>query len=132
MNKIIKIVFIIIIVISALFFSVRYYINNGGKRDIQSEETAYTVSSLQIVDEFTSNITESNKKYLEKPVVISGTVTSIIGNEVIIDNVVNCEFAKVATTLKQGKKVVVKGRVIGFDDLLGELKLDQCNLQNNQ
>ena len=103
-------------------------INNGGRRDIASETTAFNVSSKAIVNEFTSNADASNKKYLEKPVSISGVITSINDKEVILDNTVNCNFLAAATTLKKNQKVTVKGRVVGYDDLLGELKLDQCNL----
>jgi len=132
MNKKLKIIAFIIIVIIVGFFSVRYYAYHGGKRDIQSEDTAFTVSSKAIVDEFTSNMDASNKKYLEKPVAISGTVTSVNGNEVIVDEVINCNFLTADSSIKKDQKVVVKGRVIGYDDLLGELKLDQCNLSINK
>ena len=30
------------------------------------------------------------------------------------------------STVIAGKNVSVKGRVIGFDDLMGEIKLDEC------
>ncbi len=128
MNKKLKILLLFIIVIVVGFISMRLYINYGGKRNIQTEETAFTVSSKAITNEFISNLDASNKKYLEKPVAISGTVTSINENEVIIDEVVNCNFLNVDSSIKNNQKIVVKGRVIGYDDLLGELKLDQCNL----
>jgi hypothetical protein len=128
MNKKLKILLLFIIVIVVGFISMRLYINYGGKRNIQTEETAFTVSSKAITNEFISNLDDSNKKYLDKPVVISGTVTSINENEVIIDEVVNCNFLNLDSSIKKDQKIVLKGRVIGYDDLLGELKLDQCNL----
>ena len=128
MNKKLKILLLFIIVIVVGFISMRLYINYGGKRNIQTEETAFTVSSKAITNEFISNLDASNKKYLEKPVAISGTVTFVNENEVIIDEVVNCNFLTVDSSIKKNQKIVVKGRVIGYDDLLGELKLDQCNL----
>ena len=128
MYKKLKILLLFIVVMFLAFISIRYYLYNGGKRNIQSEETAFTVSSKAITNEFISNLDASNKKYLEKPVVISGTVTFVNENEVIIDEVVNCNFLTVDSSIKKNQKIVVKGRVIGYDDLLGELKLDQCNL----
>jgi len=128
MNKKIKVIAFVIIVIIIGFFSARYYAYHGGKRDIQSEEAAFTASSKAIVQEFTINTEVANKKYLEKPVAISGTVTSVEGKQVIIDEVVNCDFLAPNSTITKGQNVIVKGRVVGFDDLLGELKLDQCNL----
>ena len=117
-----------IAIVALGFFAARYYAYNAGKRDIQSEEIAFTNAAKNITQEFTSNTEASNKKYLEKPIAVSGTITSINGKEVILDNAVNCQFLVVNTSVKNGQKVIVKGRVVGYDDLLGELKLDQCNI----
>lgn len=113
------------------FFAVRYYIFYGGKRDIQSESTAFTVAAKDIAAEFAADVNNSNTKYLEKPVVISGTITAVEGTSAILDQLVNCNFSETKTTFKAGEKVTVKGRVVGFDDLLGEVKMDQCNLITN-
>ena len=123
-----KILGIIAVVIIVSFFSIRYYVYNAGRRDIQSEETAFAVSSEAIVTEFSSNATASNKKYLEKTIAVSGVITSIKGEEVILDNSVNCNFLTTSKSLKKNQKLTIKGRVVGYDDLLGEVRLDQCNL----
>ena len=123
-----KILGIIALVILVSFFSIRYYVYNAGRRDIQSEETAFAVSSEAIVTEFSSNATASNKKYLEKTIAVSGVITSIKGEEVILDNSVNCNFLTASISLKKNQKLTIKGRVVGYDDLLGEVRLDQCNL----
>ena len=124
----IKFLGIIIVVIIISFFSIRYYVYNAGRRDIQSEETAFEVSSDSILNDFTSNTTTSNKKYLEKTITVSGIITSVKGEEVILDNSVNCNLLTASKSLKKNQKVTIKGRVVGYDDLLGEVKLDQCNL----
>lgn len=129
-KKAIKITFIAIIVVAAAFFSIRYYAYNAGKRDLASEEVAYDVTSGAIVSEFTSNTPASNKKYLEKAVAVTGTVTAVNGQEIVLDNSVNCNLTSNPITLKKNQKTTIKGRVIGFDDLFGELKLDQCTIQN--
>ena len=123
-----KILAILAVVVIVSFFSARYYVYNAGKRDIQSEDTAFAVSSKEIVAEFISNTDASNKKYLEKPVAVSGIITSVNDKEVILNNSVNCSFLIAANSLKKNQKVTIKGRVVGYDDLLGEVRLDQCNL----
>ncbi|MGV9003645.1 OB-fold protein [Flavobacterium sp.] len=128
MTKALKISAIIILMLALSFFSIRYYINNAGKRDIASETTTYEVSSKSIFNEFTLNGAASNMKYLEKPVSISGVVTSIHDKEITLDNSVNCTFLTSVNGVKANQNVTVKGRVIGFDDLLGEVKLDQCSI----
>jgi hypothetical protein len=126
-----KILLIIASVLLIAFFAVRYYIFYGGKRDIQSESTAFTVAAKDIAAEFAVDVNNSNKKYLEKPVVITGTITAVEGTSVILDQLVNCNFSDVKASFKIGEKATVKGRVVGFDDLLGEVKMDQCNLITN-
>ena len=124
----VKFLGIIIVVIIISFLSIRYYVYNVGRRDVQSEETAFEVSSGAILNDFTSNTTTSNKKYLEKTITVSGIITSIKGEEVILDNSVNCNLLTASKSLKKNQKVTIKGRVVGYDDLLGEVKLDQCTL----
>lgn len=112
------------------FFSIRYYVYHGGKRDIQTEKAAFIVSSSAISEEFVSSVELANKKYLEKTVEVSGKVTDVENQNVIIDNSINCSFSQSVNLPEKGQTVIVKGRVVGFDDLLEELKLDQCILTN--
>jgi hypothetical protein len=128
-NKII-IVVIVIVLVGILAFPVikNYLVYSYGKRDVQSEEAAFTISTKDIVAEFTANTEAANKKYLEKPVAVSGKVTSVNSKEVILDETVNCNLTTADASVKEGQAVTIKGRVVGYDDLLGELKLDQCNL----
>lgn len=132
MKRTIKVLSAIALISIISFFAVRYYAYNAGKRDIQSEDTAFNVSAKNITQEFVSNADISNKKYLEKPVAISGIVTAITGNDIIIDDSVNCNLLKADTSVKNGQSITIKGRVIGFDDLLGEVKLDQCSISTNK
>jgi predicted negative regulator of RcsB-dependent stress response len=132
MSKTVKIVLLVIVLGVSGFFGARYYAYHAGQRDIQSEDAAFTVSSKDIVGEFTTDVNAANKKYLEKPVAISGAITSVNAKEVILDNSVNCNLTTADSNLKNGQNVTIKGRVVGFDDLLGELKLDQCNVSNTK
>lgn len=127
-----KVVLSLILILIIAFFSVRFYIYNAGKRDIQSEETAFTLKAKDITQQFVTNTDVSNKKYLEKPIAVSGVVTSVTNTEIIIDNTVNCNLLKADASIKNGETVTLKGRVIGFDDLLGEVKLDQCTISTHK
>jgi tRNA_anti-like len=133
MNKNLKkglIVIVVLIVIGYFTFPIikDYLVNNLGKRDVQSEEAAYTLKTKDIVAEFTANEATANEKYLNKPVAISGVVTSVNDKEVIIDEIGICNFITADATLKAGQTVTVKGRVVGYDDLMGGVNLDQCSI----
>ena len=122
---------LVLSVLVILGFCGYYYVLHGGARDLASEETAFTVSSKSILDEFTTNSEASNKKYLEKAVAVKGKITSISGVEIVIDNTIICNLTEADSSVKKEDNVTVKGRVVGFDDLMGELKLDQCSILNN-
>ncbi|PWA07244.1 OB-fold protein [Flavobacterium psychrotolerans] len=102
------------------------YVMFGGARDLSTEDANFTVSSKSISGEFAANIDASNKKYLEKAVAIKGTITAVTASELTLDNTIICTLNNPNTSFKKDQTVTVKGRIVGYDDLMGELKLDQC------
>jgi hypothetical protein len=131
MKKRKKIVFISLLAISLFGLASYNYIMYGGARDLTSEDTAFTVSSKQIIQEFSTNAEISNSKYLEKPIVISGTITAIDSSQVIVDHSIVLNLKNPDISIKNNQKITIKGRFIGYDDLMQELKLDQCFIINN-
>lgn len=123
-----KSLLVIVFIIAILLVGVvgYNYVMHGGARDLTSEETSFTLSSKDISHEFSTNIDASNKKYLEKAVAITGKITEINGAEIIVDNSIICNLTTLDPTLKKDQEVIVKGRVVGYDDLMQEVKLDQC------
>ena len=127
-TKVLKILTILAFLVVAGYFGGRYYAYNMGKRDVQNEEAAFVLKAKDIVKEFQTNADAANKKYLEKAVEFTGKVSSIDGQNVIIDEVVTCNFTNVPAEVKVGTELKIKGRVMGFDDMFGELKVDQSSL----
>ena len=99
-------------------------------RDIENEVAKFSMSSIDISNEFEINPSEAEAKYLNKTIEISGAITELNTNQITIDDKVFCLFNNPITNLNLDKKVIVKGRFIGYDDLLEEIKLDQCNIIN--
>ena len=131
MKKKFKIIFISLAIFLLVAFGIYIYVMHGGGRNLENEDAAFVVSSDQITKEFTTNINQANKKYLEKAIAVQGVVTDIIENQIIIGNSVVCTFEKPANSIHKNQILTVKGRVVGYDDLMGELKLDQCFINKN-
>jgi len=126
MNKKFRIILFTIVLVAVVAFTGFNYVMYGGARNLSKEDTAFTVSSKSIANEFATNIDLSNKKYLEKAIAIKGTITKITGNEVIIDDSIICNMKDFDSSIQKDQVVTLKGRVVGYDDLMGELKMDQC------
>ena len=126
MNKKFNIIIFSIVAIIVVTFAGYYYVMHGGARNLSNEETTYTISSKNITDQFAANVDASNKKYLDKAIAINGIVTNVNGKEVILDNSIICNLKEVDASIQKNQKVTLKGRVVGYDDLMGEIKLDQC------
>jgi hypothetical protein len=101
------------------------YVMKAGARDLQKEQSEFSISSMQVFQDFSSNSEQASKKYLNKAVEITGIVTNVNKDVITLDGKVSCQL-QVISNLKLNTKVIIKGRVTGFDDLVEEVKLDQC------
>jgi hypothetical protein len=104
-------------------------IMNIGARDLENEKAEFVTSAVDVFNEFSTNSEIATSKYLNKALEISGTVTSIHTNVVVLDGKVSCQLQK-TQKVELNKIIKIKGRVTGYDDLLEELKLDQCLIIN--
>ena len=94
---------------------------------IESKEVDFTGSS----DTFLAEIQKDISTWQDNVVVLTGIKYSVDENGITfeqIESIVSLE--KMSTPLiKEYQEIRLKGRVIGYDDLLDELKLDQCIIQ---
>lgn len=104
------------------------YVYTTEHRDVAAEAASESLDAKVLADQFVKETTTANTKYLEKVVEVSGTISALEGKNYILDSVVNCVMLADAK-VQIGQKVTIKGRIVGFDDFLGELKLDQCTLK---
>lgn len=109
-----------------LFVSYKIMLTSGA-RDLETEKTEFTVSTKEIVNEFATD-TSATTKYLNKAIEIKGVVTQIEDKQLILDGVVICAMKNAVTLENKDKKITIKGRFLGYDDLMGELKLDECSI----
>ncbi len=119
----IKKIFILFIVIVSLVLGYNYIYKAG--RNIAKEEPLFKTNSVTLKKEFTKNQDSIIKKYLDKTIQVSGRLTAISKNNIVMDNFIAAELIDKSLLITKGDMLIIKGRVIGYDDLLGEFKLDQ-------
>lgn len=127
MTKKTKIVLASILGLGLVLFVAYKIMLTSGARDLESEKTAFAVSTKEVVNEFATD-TSATTKYLNKAIEIKGVVTQIEDKQLILDGVVICAMKENVTTENKDKQVTIKGRFLGYDDLMGELKLDECSI----
>ena len=79
-------------------------------------------------DEFIDNSKQAEYKYLNQTITVSGVITSFNTENIMINNKIFCKFDNIVNKININDSIVVKGRCIGYDELLEEIKLDQCSI----
>ncbi|MBC7494949.1 MAG: hypothetical protein H7221_08070 [Flavobacterium sp.] len=126
MRKIVKAIIVVFGILVALYL----YLFQG-HREISTETAQYAVSAQILNDEFKISAAKANKKYLDKTIQLSGKLTfyDAKAKNLIIDNNVFATFLiNDKTAPKMGSTINIKGRFIGYDDLLEQYKIDQITI----
>jgi len=98
-------------------------------RDIASEKEDFTMTANAIFSDFQINESKANFKYLDKTIEVSGKISSIDleTKSIVIDEKLFTTFADTIPKISEVNSVIkIKGRFVGYDGLLEEMKMDQC------
>lgn len=101
------------------------YIFHKPHRDYYAEDAVYSLTSQELLSDFQDDEKNSNKKYLNKIIQVTGMVTSEeSNNDIIINNSIYCAFDSVNVLI--GDQLIIKGRCTGYDDLFLQVVLEKC------
>jgi hypothetical protein len=120
-----KIFFLLIVL--AIIGGVVYKYAYKEHRDIAAEGIVFKFKSNELITEL---VADNNAviKYLDKVISVSGIVTDANENNLTLSNDIFCIFDSITKVITVGDSLIVKGRCLGFDELLMEVKLDQCQI----
>ena len=121
-----KVIITILFVFSVIGFTIYTYAMRPPTA-IENKKIDFSGSS----DELLLKIIDHTEEWQDKIVVVSGEVTSLDDKGILLSASIYCQL-KDTTVLKKinpSNNISLKGRIIGYDDLLEELKLDQCIIQ---
>ncbi len=127
MNR--KLLYGILILLLVAFGLFRYAYQKH--RTISTEKALYSLTVSELEKEFASNDKLATLKYQDQTLEIKAEVTAIdIEIKAVILN--NTLFASFSDSLPHdliiGHKTSIKGRFLGYDELLEEFKMDQCSI----
>ncbi len=122
---------IIALLLFFVFFIILYFYLFQNHRDINSEIATFTVTTTTLNEDFKNDSAKANKKYLDQTIIVSGILTffDLKSKSIIIDNTVYATFiTKKFPSVKVGRTISIKGRFLGYDDLLEQFKVDQISI----
>jgi len=101
-------------------------------RNIADEKTTVTLSANELHTQFLNDEALATINYLDKAIEIFGEITSIENSDVILNDKLDVRFnLDVVLKFKKGELITIKGRCVGYDDLLEMVKIDQATIINN-
>ena len=125
-----KIILIAVLIIAVSAVSLYFYMYKA-HRDIASEKADYAVSVKQLQDDYTKSDTLFNQKYMDKTIEVYGKITGVDSaeNGIVLDEKLSVTFND--STKKEvtvGKSIKIKGRLLTYDDILEEFRMDQASI----
>lgn len=121
----------VLVLCTVVVGSILYFYVYKEHRDIGREEASFTISVDELHKQFQTNDSLANATYADQTIVVSGLVTSFdsVDNSLVLNEKLFLTFqVKGVLPLQLKQSVKIKGRFVGYDDLMEELKMDQCIL----
>lgn len=100
-------------------------------RDISSEKADFTLTSKELMNEYKIDLDDATTKFLDKTIQLDGIVTDVESDNFTLNDVIICYTDSITIqNINITEEVKVKGRSIGYDELLEYIKLDQVTIIN--
>lgn len=128
-QKNMKVKLILILLLFSLLAFLGYSYIYKAHRDISTENGIQIKSTEVLLSEFKKDENKANTIYLDKVIQVEGKITQIDSVQMFftIDGTLFASFQKKDfKNIKPHSIVKIKGRFIGYDSLLEELKIDNC------
>ncbi len=125
-----KKILIFIVAVLGVLACIYFYAYKDHK-DIAASEADFTLTVVNLQNEFAQNDSLATVKYQNKVVQVEGTITNVDAStkSVVIDDKIYAQFdTALPANLEVKKKVKLKGRFLAYDDLVEEFKMDQCSV----
>ncbi|GAB1858209.1 hypothetical protein MHTCC0001_30460 [Flavobacteriaceae bacterium MHTCC 0001] len=98
-------------------------------RHIASEDIDYTLSSNDLKN--IMRVDTLSDQFIDKVIQTEGIITAVEQNSVLINDAIQVNFTNTDVSALQPQATLsIKGRCVGYDDLLEVVKIDQATITN--
>lgn len=121
------------ILILLLFLVCGYLYVYKDHRNIATEKERFSMDVQTLFAVYQKNEIEADKKFLNETIVVNGIVSMLNKEDQVVvlnEKLVAVFSEKLANGIEVKSTVKIKGRLIGYDSLLEQLKMDQCVILN--
>lgn len=127
-----KVVILCVIVLAILTAGLVYdYTFNSEHRDIANEKATVILSAKALYSDFESDESQATTKYLDKVIEIEGKITAVEESGLVLNDQIQIGFDETQMSkVVNGTSITVKGRCVGYDELLEMVKIDQATVIN--
>jgi hypothetical protein len=123
---------LLIAIVLCIFLFVAYKYIYADHRNISDEQATYSLLATELIEAYTTNAEDAETKFLDKVVEITGLASQINVKEsnIALNEMI---FAYVTSSnqlddIQLNQLVKIKGRIIGYDEIMNEIKMDQCEI----
>ncbi len=120
--------------LSIIGLIINYNTYNKPHKDFNKSPFEVTIESKELISLYQDNTDNANTRFLDKILLVNGNITNIETDIIILDNGVVCTLdpsQSVTEEIQLNKTISVKGRCIGYDDLLEEIRIDHSFIMRN-
>jgi hypothetical protein len=114
-------------ILISIFAFVYFYVYKS-HREISSEDAAFNVNATELLEEFQTDEATATTKYANLTIEIYGEITKLDleNNIIFINDGISVQMVAFEKQLNVSESIKVKGRLVGYDDLMEEIIIDQA------
>lgn len=102
------------------------YVFHKPHRDLAAEAAQIEMNAQDFYQDYTADLQKANQTYNDQVIALKGLVSEKESAALVLEPGVYCSLdsTQSATSLESGQMVKLKGRVLSYDELFEQIKLD--------
>jgi hypothetical protein len=126
MRKKIGVVFVVVAIMGILGYNYLYQ----DHMEVASSDASSSFTTSELIVLFTDNNASNDIRALDQVIEVSGIATDKTAASITLDDQVFIELSN-SHKIEVNRPYTIKGRCLGYDDLLEEVKVDQAIFINS-
>lgn len=121
-----------LLIVGILALAAYWYVFHKPHRDLIHEEAAFSLSANILMSDFQKDRAMADSLYIDQIISLKGVVKELQEAALILEPGIygSLDSTETMPALKVGDSVQIRGRVLSFDELFEEVKLDFVQFEN--